>query len=312
VSRLLLVEPDDTRRAELSELLQGLGTIEACATLQPPDSAKHDLVIADYDTLPDPDREQLVKTFSGPPDTPRLLLFSEGGVKKDFARLFGERVLTNLVAFNDRRPDRSELNVTVRKILERDIFGIEKYFPLTMSPQVVHIRKSTDKDGIVDAAERFATEFKVQKRLVTLFQTVADELVTNAVYNAPLDSTGKSRYGHVSRTQEVALEPGEEVEVRFCCDRLRLGISVRDPFGSLTQERLLDNLARCFRRAEVEQKEGGAGLGLYVVLESLSQFVVNIAPGKRTEMIGLIDVSGSYKDFASRKKSFNLFVADRG
>jgi len=36
--------------------------------------------------------------------------------------------------------------------------------------------------------------------------------------------------------------------------------------------------------------------------------IFNIVPGRRTEVIGLIDVAGTYRQSISAGKSFNLFV----
>ncbi len=41
---------------------------------------------------------------------------------------------------------------------------------------------------------------------------------------------------------------------------------------------------------KVDRKAGGAGLGFFQILDSLSHFVINLEKGKRTEMIGLIDL----------------------
>src|SRR5262249_27584654 len=111
------------------------------------------------------------------------------------------------------------------------------------------------------------------------------------------------------RTEPVQLAPGEEIVVKLCSDGRRLGISVADPFGSLSTEVIRGYLARCFRRGAdmVELKPGGAGLGLFYVFEALSHFVVNLAPGVKPELVGLFDVGGSYRAHMSRSKSFNLF-----
>jgi hypothetical protein len=140
-----------------------------------------------------------------------------------------------------------------------------------------------------------------------------DEFLTNALYNAPVDATGHPRFARRPRTERVELQPEEEITLRVCCDGRRFGISTSDPFGSLAPERLQEYLARAFRRGEdqVNEADGGAGLGFYQILDSLSHFVVNIDPGRRTEMIGLIDVSGGYRTFASNGKSFNIFVKER-
>lgn len=111
----------------------------------------------------------------------------------------------------------------------------------------------------------------------------------------------------------VNLEPHERIEVRFCCDGRRFGLSTTDPFGSLVPDMLQEYLARAMRKGEdqVSESPGGAGLGFYQILGSLSHFVVNIDRGRRTEAIGLIDVSGSYRTFATGGKSFNIFVTER-
>jgi hypothetical protein len=108
------------------------------------------------------------------------------------------------------------------------------------------------------------------------------------------------------------LSGSEEVVLKFCFDGTRLGASILDPFGSISQERIVSYIAKCFRKGsdQVDEKAGGAGLGLYYIFDALSSFVINIKPGTKTEMIGLIDITGSYKDFVSKGKSFNIFVSE--
>jgi hypothetical protein len=92
----------------------------------------------------------------------------------------------------------------------------------------------------------------------------------------------------------------------------RIGLAVRDPFGSLKVGTITRYLGKCFRGGDdqVDTKEGGAGLGLYWVFEALSHFVVNVQVGVSTETMGLLDVKGRYRDFVRRGKSFNVFVSD--
>ena len=118
-------------------------------------------------------------------------------------------------------------------------------------------------------------------------------------------------FAHVPRNVHVELYGGEEIDVKLCCDGQKLGVSVTDPFGSLTEERVLGYLAKSFRKGpdQVDKKPGGAGLGLYYVFDALSHFVINIEAGKRTEMIGLIELTTTFRDYALRAKSFNIFVA---
>jgi hypothetical protein len=270
-----------------------------------------DLIVIDYDALSPEDRARYIREFSMPQRRAPVLLISAGCCRDDFVPLFASHALTNLLA-KDGEVDAGDLIVTTQKLLQRDIFGLEKYFSWGVKPVVERITRSSDKARILRWAEIYLGSINVRARFAELFYSVVDELVTNAIYNAPVSGAGERRYAHLPRTQEVALEHGEEVEVKLCCDGRRLGVAVSDPFGSITQERVLDYLAKCFRKSwdQVDTKPGGAGLGLYYLFQALSHMVVNIRAGERTEFIGLIDVGGTYKDFAGKPKSFNLFVAD--
>lgn len=310
--RLLLVEADLKHQRSLTRTLRAtVGAVDSRERLDElPAEGEFDLIVVNYDTMPHAQRLALVEKYGGERSGTRLLLFSAGQVEGDFIELFKDKSLTNLVAKNNFEVDTEELIVTTRKILDEDIFGIEKYFIWGVTPFRTIVTKSSQKDEVVAAAEEYAKNLGVNPRFASLFSSVADEFVTNAVFNAPLDEAGRHRYAHVARTGQVSLEPGEEVEVKFCCDGRRLGISTADPFGSLKTARLLEYLSKCLRKGDdqVDTKEGGAGLGFYYIFDSLSHFVVNLRPGKMTEMIGIIDIRGTFRDFSSKHKSFNVFT----
>jgi hypothetical protein len=120
----------------------------------------------------------------------------------------------------------------------------------------------------------------------------------------------RRRFSHLARNEEIILDEDEEVDIEVAFDGQRLAAVVRDPFGSLEPEQIQDYLAKCYRRAhdQVDRKNGGAGLGLYYVLESVTHLVVNEWPGRKTEAIALVDCSSTYRAFADRQKSLNLWL----
>jgi len=288
-------------RVELTDSLQGIADLSSYA-----------LVAVHYDALSLQEQEGLLTDFVHRAGRPTLLLLSQRCAERDFARLFGSRALTNMLVLNDTGLDVSDLLVTVQKIRHGEIFGLEKYFVWGVEPRSVWVGGSDEKYRVLDQITAYASSIGVAARLRSSIRTVADEFLANAIYNAPVDAVGTPRFAQQSRTLPVRLDPGEEIEVRFCCDGRRFGISTVDPFGSLSPERLQDYLARAFRRGDdqVNKGDGGAGLGFYQILDALSHFVVNIDRGFRTEMIGLLDVSGGYRGVASSGKSFNIFVKE--
>ena len=185
--------------------------------------------------------------------------------------------------------DPAELVVTVEKILRRDVFGLNKYvtgFGLELHNEVVV--RAEDRDQVV---ERLAQQVRAAgggRRVVESVALVADELITNAVYNAPRDREGQARYAHLCRRDKVQLEPTEYVRVEYGADAERFGLAVTDCFGALTPETLRRALLRCLtEEVQIEQKSGGAGIGLYTAVSHASQLAVNIQPGARTEIIAL-------------------------
>ena len=284
--------------------------VEGDGTAAPPDG-DFDLVVAVSDGVPS-HVAQWVELYGKPTSKSRLLLCMPSGNDKELVELFCAVARCNNMANDGGEVNADELIVTIRKIATGDIFGIDKYFVWGIELTKLVLRSSSDKGELLQSVARFADGLRVTKRFSSALCTIADELATNALFNAPRGTDGSRPYAHLHRNQEVTLAAGEQIEINLCSDGRRVGISASDPFGSLEPRRVLDYLAKCLRRGDdqVDDKPGGAGLGLYYVFDAVSHFAVNIAPGRRTEMIGLIDLTGGFKGVAARGKSFNLFVGD--
>ena len=300
---------------ELAELVRGLrraiGEVLMLESLEqigslPPSS----LVAVHYDTRLPAERARLALDFSSDAQGPTLLLLSEKRAKHDFAELFGSHALTNMLVINVNAFNDHDLLATVQKLRFGDIFGMEKYFSPGARTHSLCVTTTAEKNWALNTITEFVGVLGIPPRLRMLIRNVADEYLTNALYNAPVAEDGSRKYASRPRTQPVALDPGQEIEFRFCYDGHRFGISANDPFGSLEPSQVQDYLAKGFRAGtdQVSEGTGGAGLGFFQILDSLSHFVINLERGRRTEMIGLIDVSGGYKTFAEAGKSFNIFV----
>ena len=149
--RILLVHGSRKHHRKMIQVLRSVSgedveTRDGLGEL-PPDS-RYGLVLADYDALSAADRARLLDAYPEPSSETRLLVLSEGQSKDDFARLFGNRMLTNLVARNDDL-DAWELIVTVQKLLQRNIFGIEKYFSWGIQAKSMRVSRSQDKASVV-------------------------------------------------------------------------------------------------------------------------------------------------------------------
>ncbi len=147
-----------------------------------------------------------------------------------------------------------------------------------------------NSDELKTADEQLAGSLEAAKVPVPLarrVRVVALELMTNALYDAPRDPAGQPLFAHLSRTVPVSLPAGQEVrsELSFSEDQSLAELSVCDAYGSLDPELLIERFVRAKTpdRA-VAETSGGAGLGLFFVLDAVDSLVVRIEPGRRTEL----------------------------
>jgi CheY-like chemotaxis protein len=205
----------------------------------------------------------------------------------------------------------NELRVTVQKILRQDIFGINKYLAPDTPIQQLTVRGSQDREVFNNAVMTFAEENRLGQYMAKLVFGITEELLMNAVYDAPV-AGGHHHYGELPRTSTVTLKPNEYSQLTFACDGSTFAIAVEDPFGALTQPKLLQYLKKVLRRDDsanlIDTKKGGAGLGLFKILYSSHALICNVEPGSRTEVIALIDIQHQVRDFSKMARSVHYFT----
>ncbi len=274
-----------------------------------------DLMMINYDP-PLRDDPRWVERFSSLeqrfPRT-KVVLHSTAPTEDYLPLMQDRKFLRNVIAKNDEPLEPDELIITAEKLLRQDLFGLQKYLLWGVEPYVVRIRDSNLKHDYIAEVSSYASALGVGERVVELIETIVDELVTNAIYNAPRTSEGVPKYARRSRREPVILEEHEAGELQFACDGDYIAIAQVDPFGALTQETVVSYLNRCLVKGpnQISDASGGAGIGLFRVFQSLSKFVINIDPGKKTEVITLIDLRLSMKRFRQATKSFHIFISDR-
>lgn len=205
-----------------------------------------------------------------------------------------------------------ELAATLARLGGGPIFGLHRHLP--WGPRVVDVEVATsdDKDTIFARIEAFMASLGVRGRLVQRLHAVADEMLMNAVYDAPVDRGGEHRYAALPRTTRVDLAPHERPTLRWGSDGRIFALAISDPFGGLSPRILKTYIAKGLRRGDdqIDRKAGGAGLGLYFLFDSLNSLTLYQEPGRRTEVVGLVDIRGSFRDVLQSPKSLNIFVRE--
>lgn len=200
-----------------------------------------------------------------------------------------------------------ELTITIQKLIRGDLFGAEKYLLWgTDLHETELVRGSQRAELAGELAERVRARGQ-SARVASMAMLVTDELISNAVHNAPIDEHGVHYRRELPRDRELLLDSRHRVRLRWGCDARYLAIEVTDRFGSLEQGTILNALAR----SDVRQAGSGAGMGLSLTYRSCDQLVFNLSPGRRTEVIALIDVRYPPSE-RTAVSSYNVFVERAG
>ncbi len=159
----------------------------------------------------------------------------------------------------------------------------------TKDARVVTVTSAKKRHELKDEMVAHLKSLKVRTTLTDRCYQVAEEMLMNAIYDAPINETGQSVYNHMSRKDEVLLKPEEYSTFEYCAKDKIVAISISDPFGGLTREILINYLDSCYsgRAGEINEKsnKGGAGRGLHIIVESADLTVFQVKRGKCTRVV---------------------------
>lgn len=196
-----------------------------------------------------------------------------------------------------------ELLATVQKILRRDTFGLEKYMAWGAEMRSYRLDDARDRDAAVSELAKDVVAVGLPDRVGSLVSVIADELIANALYAAPIDANGTRIRTHDARDLARSLTGRDAVTVRWATDSRYLAIEVCDAWGSI------DSVAVGKRLATAGKQTAGSegGMGLQLAYACCNQFVINCAPGTKTEVITLLDVRYKPTELG-RTASFHAFT----
>ncbi len=254
------------------------------------------IVIYDADSIERPD---LLQESSS-----SVIVISKLQDQENLQDLIDRYQINHLVGHTEDQVS-EEIIIVLRKMLSKNIWGIESY--LSSDAQVCSI-EIDDSNMVAGATDQLLENFDLSSFFdspAEYIRLIGNELLTNAVYNAAIGEK-------TDRKTRVHLVDGDIVRCKIGMGSRYIGISVEDNHGKFVKDVLVANLLRCFKDKTHANKEGGAGLGLYMVYSHSNQFIVNFSKGKKTEVICLIDKNKRYKKYKSRITSFHYFNEDLG
>src|SRR4051794_5542280 len=133
--------------------------------------------------------------------------------------------------------DEQELGVALRRLINPTPIpqGPAPYLLGGTSVEERLLGSSNEKDAVLADLLAYAGRFALSDEKLRRIETIADELVLNAIYDAPRDEKGEAKYAQQDRRQPVTLGVQAQVRLRWGCDGRCFVISVADRFGALTR-----------------------------------------------------------------------------
>jgi hypothetical protein len=309
--RALCVTGNPHRRRALRRTLQAVGSaVDFTEAAEVPTWAgpKPDLLVLDRDARRDLDLQRLGEQFG---ESTKIVVLGESLDDASTVSLLRQHSLDHLIA-DSEDPDDAELVITTVKLLRNDIFGLEKYLAWGVMVHERDIAGYTDKRAVLLEVAEYAKEAGARRQTIARIESVADELLMNALYDAPAVRYGvRARVGERARSGLGPLGK-ETAKLRYACDGRYFALSVRDNYGELTKEAILDNLSRA-RAERGNPRSGsddgeGAGLGLYFILSAVTRFIANIQPGIATEVVCLFDLKATGREVEACARSLHIFT----
>jgi len=184
---------------------------------------------------------------------------------------------------------------------EQTPFGVLRYFPEGAFHQQIRIVRSGHKRAAVEAIQSYLNKLKLNSRLAALIAQASDELMMNAIFDAPVNKDGVAFRRAASRDADYDLPEKERVQVEVAACEEYAAFSVADQFGSLKKSTVLGFFGKDYQEEKylVRKQDPGAGLGLYGIIQSGVSLLFVSKPGVRTEVMIFFPRGQKYQEFRS-------------
>ncbi len=187
--------------------------------------------------------------------------------------------------------DSRQLSAMATRVIAGDIFGLEKVVTWGTQVHSQLVGDYQEKSLCIAQISEFAELMGVRRKYREAIEQAIDEMLMNALYDAPVDEQGKPIFSEIPTKTRISLRVEQKAVVQYSCDGHTFAVSVRDAFGTLERATVLRYLYKCLHaEQQIDRKVGGAGLGLYLMVNSASTVYFNVLPGVATEAMCVFDL----------------------
>ncbi len=174
--------------------------------------------------------------------------------------------------------------------------------------QYLKIEHSDQKQEVAEAVRQYLMQGKIPPRIANIIANSVDEVLMNAIFDAPTDDFGRPVYTATERNQSRTLSDREVSLMKIGFDGHYVGVSVADQWGSLDRARLLHHVSINYKDSDytVKQGQAGAGLGIATIFQGGATLIYECTARKQTKVTLIYRAFDNYRSF---KNQFHFFQA---
>lgn len=170
--------------------------------------------------------------------------------------------------------------------------------------------RANEKSALLDNIKNELDKMTKSMSFVSELLAVADELITNAIFNAPFVDADNGGSGASRNDQLVQMDKGLNGKVFLGRDNERLVIGCQDPYGSLNLTRLFSRVRDCYKTGladNINMGSGGAGIGSFIVYNTSCSYYAAVKTGAATLICCTIPLMLSARKRAVIPKNLHYF-----
>ena len=172
--------------------------------------------------------------------------------------------------------------------------------------------RSNIQEFVAEYTKSMGRKFKTQissnfNHYAKALTDILDELLMNAIWDSNPEFKNKSR------TEDCILANGKEVTIECSCDGVNLALAVEDKHGTFPWVALFGPQSFALGAKpplRINEGPGGAGLGLYMVLQKTSILSFEIKKDAYTRVTAILRLDESARDMQARPKTLLVFSDD--
>ena len=196
---------------------------------------------------------------------------------------------------------------------ERDLAQAARYFACGKAPvpegeslYQTKVTRYSEVHSIFDHVQHEAESMRLFNNFQDIIVTSLWEVLKNAVR-----SSANTLGLHYQSFDDIVLPDDKAVEVELVSNERTLSVAIRDVFGELRRDAIVNNMYRAHfdKKNQLLKSSQGAGVGLYIVLNYVHNLQFMVVPQQSSTVVFTVHKFKRQKKHDSHQRSLQIMIA---